>query len=380
MAGPGGMMPLDQGGAPAPPISSGLGSSKSNGFNWLGLVNPGLGVLGNIVGGIGSYFSQRATNRANQRMMREQNAFEERMWNLQNEYNTPANQMKRLLNAGLNPDLMYQNGTMGNSAEQAHATYTPQMQSTRFASPFQNVDFQGSLQSAELFQKQKEMLDVQIEKQEIENKIESKNLSFQDERRFEEKRNAQDLHDNFVAHIDSVKSKIRTDEFTRREISNRIRVLQSEYKCNEQEALLKGIEYEFRSKTFQNRVDQVAANLKLTKEQAWYYAEMAKNLAYENLYESLLEPHYSQFANTESSLDLYKFNAAYLMDRAKSQPYLEGAGASYYDGLNAVGTFFDTLLNFFSGAGSMAKGASVFFGRSKGKGKSAPANGYSLSL
>lgn len=40
-----------------------------------------------------------------------QNEYNIQMWNMQNEYNTPANQMKRYREAGLNPNLIYGNGT-----------------------------------------------------------------------------------------------------------------------------------------------------------------------------------------------------------------------------------------------------------------------------
>jgi ribosomal protein S20 len=38
------------------------------------------------------------------------------MWNLQNEYNSPLNQRKRYEEAGLNPNLMYGQGTTGNAS------------------------------------------------------------------------------------------------------------------------------------------------------------------------------------------------------------------------------------------------------------------------
>lgn len=47
------------------------------------------------------------------------------MWNLQNEYNTPAAQMKRYQDAGLNPDLIYQQGNNGN-ASSAPGVHQPQ--------------------------------------------------------------------------------------------------------------------------------------------------------------------------------------------------------------------------------------------------------------
>ena len=36
-------------------------------------------------------------------------------WNMQNEYNTPANQVQRMLDAGLNPNLFYSQGNVGNA-------------------------------------------------------------------------------------------------------------------------------------------------------------------------------------------------------------------------------------------------------------------------
>lgn len=45
------------------------------------------------------------------------------LWNLMNEYNTPANQMKRFKEAGLNPYLIYSQGSSGNASSSAQ--YTP---------------------------------------------------------------------------------------------------------------------------------------------------------------------------------------------------------------------------------------------------------------
>ena len=42
-----------------------------------------------------------------------QRQWTEQMWNKQNEYNLPVNQMARLRAAGLNPSLMYSNGVSG---------------------------------------------------------------------------------------------------------------------------------------------------------------------------------------------------------------------------------------------------------------------------
>lgn len=51
-----------------------------------------------------------------------QNEYNMEMWKLQNEYNTPANQMKRYLEAGLNPNLIYSQGNAGNASSAPEMT------------------------------------------------------------------------------------------------------------------------------------------------------------------------------------------------------------------------------------------------------------------
>lgn len=50
------------------------------------------------------------------------------MWNMQNEYNTPAMQMQRFKDAGLNPNLIYGQGNAGN----AGAVATPELRAPEF--------------------------------------------------------------------------------------------------------------------------------------------------------------------------------------------------------------------------------------------------------
>ncbi len=90
----------------------------------LGLVAPavapaaakGLGALGKgLIGGLGNIVGGLFGNRSRKREAQRQRDFSESMWNRQNAYNTPAMQMKRLKEAGLNPALMYGQGTTGNA-------------------------------------------------------------------------------------------------------------------------------------------------------------------------------------------------------------------------------------------------------------------------
>lgn len=84
-------------------------------------------LLGAGVGALGSLFGQNQGNKAALKQVELQNkgnmqlaeyAFDRNldMWERQNAYNTPAEQMQRLVDAGLNPNLMYGQGTTGNAS------------------------------------------------------------------------------------------------------------------------------------------------------------------------------------------------------------------------------------------------------------------------
>lgn len=62
--------------------------------------------------------SQRRQNKANKQMAEYQNALNQKAWQEQQDYNTPAAQMQRLKDAGLNPNLIYSQGTTGNADSQ----------------------------------------------------------------------------------------------------------------------------------------------------------------------------------------------------------------------------------------------------------------------
>ena len=71
-----------------------------------GLISGGLNILGGWM-----------QNRANAQNAKDAQAFEQRMWEQSNEYNSPINQMQRLKDAGLNPNLVYGSGSVaGNTA------------------------------------------------------------------------------------------------------------------------------------------------------------------------------------------------------------------------------------------------------------------------
>ena len=101
--------------------------------------------VGSLLGGLGSSaMNNKAvqdTNKANMEIAKYQAQWQQqenekayqrslKMWNLQNEYNSPTQQMARIRAAGLNPNLVYGNGVTGNSAGS-----TPQYEPAKFNAP-----------------------------------------------------------------------------------------------------------------------------------------------------------------------------------------------------------------------------------------------------
>lgn len=101
--------------------------------------------VGSLLGGIGSSAMNnkavRDTNKANMEIAKYQAQWQQQenekayqrslnMWNLQNEYNSPTQQMARIRAAGLNPNLVYGNGVTGNSVGS-----TPQYEPAKFNAP-----------------------------------------------------------------------------------------------------------------------------------------------------------------------------------------------------------------------------------------------------
>lgn len=75
-----------------------------------GLINGVFGLIGNAL-----------NNRAEMNLAKYQTDANIKMWQMQNEYNSPAAQMQRYKDAGLNPNLIYGNISSGNSSSAPNA-------------------------------------------------------------------------------------------------------------------------------------------------------------------------------------------------------------------------------------------------------------------
>lgn len=106
------------------------------------LISGGASLLGNLLGGVSSGSAQRSANETNlqiaqmnnqrqYQMFQEQNAFNERMYNQMQQYNTPTAQMQRYADAGINPYIAAGNVQTGNVQSALQSAPAPQMQAAQ---------------------------------------------------------------------------------------------------------------------------------------------------------------------------------------------------------------------------------------------------------
>lgn len=127
-------------------------------------VPAAISAVGSVIGGLFGSSGQHSANKMNQQIARETFAHDKEMWQLENEYNTPANQMARYHEAGLNPNLMYGSINPGNSSG-APTYHAPRMENPT-ASLAQGFMSAG-MNFASLYQQAK-MNDAEIEKKNAE--------------------------------------------------------------------------------------------------------------------------------------------------------------------------------------------------------------------
>lgn len=118
-------------------------------------ITAGAGLLGSAFG-IGS---GRRQYRRNKKLMKYEHSLNKKMFDYQNAYNTPSMQMQRLKDAGLNPALMYGQGTTGNASDYPKARAIPSDVHT--FDPTQAIAGVASAMNQVLQQKQIDNLDSQ---------------------------------------------------------------------------------------------------------------------------------------------------------------------------------------------------------------------------
>ena len=138
-------------------------------------------IFGSLASGLGSIVdmigqnkvvdkqiaAQREENRLNryynQMLARQQNQWNLEQWQRENYYNSPAAQMYRLRQAGLNPDLMYGQGTTGNSAGSPEMTSGASSEPQDMASLLSKRSLGQTLSMSIEREQQRRMTEAQIE-------------------------------------------------------------------------------------------------------------------------------------------------------------------------------------------------------------------------
>lgn len=144
---------------------------------WASMLAAGAAALtGAIVKGVANKRAQRRQNAYNKQMADLENQRQLEYWHMQNDYNSPAAQMQRLKDAGLNPNLAYQNVSTGN-AEAMPSYVTPENSFQNFAGEaMQEV---GSTLASQITAYQSiQMNQAQIDAQRMSNEMMRANLPY----------------------------------------------------------------------------------------------------------------------------------------------------------------------------------------------------------
>jgi hypothetical protein len=97
-------------------------------------IAAGAQVAGGGLNAVSTAFTNRKQRKWSEQMYNRQRDDNIAFWNMHNEYNSPAMQMKRLREAGLNPNLVY-GGSSGGTAGTASPIKTPDVQQVTHRAP-----------------------------------------------------------------------------------------------------------------------------------------------------------------------------------------------------------------------------------------------------
>lgn len=131
-----------------------------------------------------SAWNTSSVNRSNQRSVDRQNQYAVQLRDYDNWYNSPAQQMKRFRDAGLNPDLIY--GSMEGSSSSAPSLTSPSTDVGFDASALatSGSEIANLLNNKSLVNAQTNLIKAQSDNMEIKNKLDEKDLSNKDKRIF----------------------------------------------------------------------------------------------------------------------------------------------------------------------------------------------------
>lgn len=231
--------------------------------------NPMMQILTNIQNGK----NVDKTNEMNLQIWREQMAHNEKMWHMENAYNTPYEQMQRLRQAGLNPDLMYQQGTTGiaQAQQQSHA---PTMEAfTGNVAP--QIDAT-SIQNQQLINQQIKNLETERQGKETENLIKGKELKWYERIRLKEEQ-------KIDAEISNLNKDLEVKTQQIQESIARSDLYKADKIKSEQQAKNLLQEWLFNEETKKDRIREIRSRYKVNEGLARYYDKQCQLVALQML-------------------------------------------------------------------------------------------------
>ena len=232
-----------------------------------------LGFGGLASQGLASYMnyqSQKETNEQNLQIARDNRDWQEKMWNMQNQYNSPQAQMQRLKSAGLNPDLMYSQGTTGIAqgiGEPSQATMqAPQLQGLDTSSLVQAIQNEELMKGQlDLLRSQKDNVDADTHGKDIDNA--NKQIAYDlyfDEARYRMRKMQSD--------IDKQTQDIQ-------ESMARVGLINANIIKTQQEARNLLQDFLFNQETWDDRVKEIQSRIHVNEATARYYVKQSQLVA-----------------------------------------------------------------------------------------------------
>lgn len=219
---------------------------------------------------------------------------EKEMWNMQNAYNSPSEQMKRYADAGLSPYLIYGQGTPGNAqsnpsynpvtGQKADVLGVPKLTSkARF-----NFDF-SQLMEYQKLDSQVKLSDAQADN--LNSQTESNNIA----NRYKE------LNEQLDVNLKILKFKYDTNQISEQEFNMETKRLQNEGLR---------LQNEYNSRTLENRVNLIQQQFNLNEKQAQVIDKNLLILSEDITIKKLIQQEYRDKHELHSATDIQKLKNA----------------------------------------------------------------------
>lgn len=266
-----------------------------------------------------SYGQHKADRKFNAKQAEIARDWQEKMWNQANEYNTPQQQMQRLTDAGLNPNLVYGNGA------DTTAAAVPSTEKASFSG--------GAAPRLEVFQeiaaaKQLELIDAQIERTQAETNLTTERATTQgivnthEDARLSAIVQGLELNSEFLSVTFNNRVALNQFELDSAKVDNYVKHLSADY-------LPEQLEQQLRI-GYQNLSNLVASNaltweqIKNLSTQTWFIGEQVKEVR-SAVVRNYAAANASNAAANASNAQAGYYGAMTVTENLMRQPKVQGA-------------------------------------------------------